>query len=435
MKRMAVTLGVLSLLCLSATAQVTIDITKGGLRTPIAVPDLGAEPGLMSVGMELAGIIRYDLEFTGVFQLVPKESFPPDFIGLPADAKQLDLEPWQGTPAEFVLYAYIRRAGDKIVVEGHLFEVLTGTPMFSKEFSVPERWRRALAHRFSDEIVEALTGNRGIATSQIAFAGISQPAGDTVKEIYIMDYDGYGEKAVTQHGSISILPRISPDGNSIAYLSYKDRYPFLYVLDLRTGESRSLSKEVGMNVSPAWSPDGGRIAMALSKDANAEIYIINTDGSGRIRLTNDRALDTSPSFSPDGGKIAFVSDRQGSPQIFVMSANGGAALRLSFQGGSSYSPVWSPDGKKIAYVAEKPGDGLEIYAMDAGGGNFRRLTKSTGSNESPSWSADSRHVVFATTRRGRSELWTVNVETGQERPVPRVSVRAQGPSWGPRRGD
>jgi TolB protein len=435
LKRLAATSALIALFSLSASAQVTIDITKGGLRTPIAVPDMGAEPGLVSIGMELAETIRYDLEFTGLFNLVPKSSYPPGFVGFPADATQLDLEPWQDTGAEFVLYAYMRRAGETLIVEGRLFEVLTGTPMFSKEFSAPERWRRALAHRFADEIVEALTGNRGIATSQIAFTGVTQPGGDTVKEIYIMDYDGHEEKAVTQHGSISILPRMSPDGNSIAYLSYKDRYPFLYVLSLRTGKSRPLSKEVGMNVSPAWSPDGGRIAMALSRDANAEIYLINADGSGRERLTNDRALDTSPCFSPDGSRIAFVSDRQGNPQIFVMSVNGGAADRLSFQGGSSYSPAWSPDGRMIAYVAEKPGDGLEIYVMDADGGNARRLTQSSGSNESPSWSADSRHVVFASTRTGRSELWSVTVETGKQQRIPNVSVPAQGPSWGPRRGE
>jgi TolB protein len=70
--------------------------------------------------------------------------------------------------------------------------------------------------------------------------------------------------------------------------------------------------------------------------------------------------------------------------------------------------------------------------MDADGRNPRQLTTARN-NEAPSWSPDARYVVFSSTRRGTSELWTVNVETGEERAVPGISLSCQGPSWGPRR--
>src|SRR5690606_2959583 len=106
---------------------------------------------------------------------------------------------------------------------------------------------------------------------------------------------------------------------------------------------------------------------------------------------------------------------------------------LSFQGGSSYDPAWSPDGRFIAYAVERSGDGFEIYVMGADGSNPTRVTNSQGSNESPSWSPDSRHVMFMSTRNGRGQLWSVNPVTGVERAVPSLSMRCEGPSWGPRR--
>ena len=79
------------------------------------------------------------------------------------------------------------------------------------------------------------------------------------------------------------------------------------------------------------------------------------------------------------------------------------------------------------------GEGFEIYVMGSDGSNPMRLTNSNGVNESPSWSPDSRHIAFSSTRNGRSELWTITLATNEERRISRISVAAEGPSWGPRR--
>lgn len=432
----AVIVGCLAaVLAASASAQVQIDITRElDRRTPIAVPDFVTAPGNEALGAELAEVIRYDLEFTGLFQLLDRSQFPPSFTGFTSDASTIDFAAWRATGAEFLVYAYVTVQGAEISAECRLFDLIGSQQVVGKRFVADNQWQRSLAHRFSDEIVLFLTGEPGIATSQIAFSG-----GQTgSKEIYVVDYDGAGLRKVTDHASgsgkpISTLPEFSPDGKRIAYLSYKDRYPFLYILDLPTGASSPLSKNVGLNTSPAWHPSGSQLAIVLSQDANNEIYVVSQDGSSKRRITNDRSVDASPVFSPDGGQIAFVSDRQGSAQVFVMGADGSGAHRVSFHGGKGYEPDWSPNGRLIAFVGESSGEGHEVYVMNADGTNPRRLTSSSGSNESPSFSADSRHIVFASTRGGRSELWTVNVETGEERRVPGVNLSSQAPSWGPRR--
>jgi len=398
-------------------------------KIPIAVPVFGGTPGTEALAKEMTEVMRFDLLFTGLFDLLPPDRFPASFTGFTEDATRVDFGAWRATKVEHLVYAYITLDGNNVTAQCRLFDTLTGTQVIGQLLTTERAFPRLIAHRFTEEIVRCLDGVPGIASSEVCFsAGVSGK-----KEIYVSDYDGAHVTQVTRHGSISIKPKFSPDGTRIAYLSYKDRYPFLYIFDRRTGKSTPLSKNVGLNAAPAWAPDGNRLALVLSKDGNTEVYLKDVSGSGSKRLTNHRASDTSPTFSPDGQQIAFVSDRIGRPQIFAMDVNGGNVRRLSYQGGSAYDPAWSPDGKSIACVTERSGEGLEIYVMGADGGNARRLTDSRGGNESPSWSPDSRHVVFGSTRSGKSELWAVTIETGQEFRLSSMEPSCQGPYWGPRR--
>lgn len=414
-----------------AHAQIRLDVSESlGQRIPIAVPPFATDAYAEAFSRELALVISEDLAFSGLFNIVPETQYAKGFAGFPNDPARIEFETWRSTPAEHLVYAYVATQGEQLVAECRLFDVLTSQQVIGKRLVSEKKWSRLLAHQFADEIVRFLTGVPGAASSEICFS-----AGESgKKEIYIADYDGGSVTQVTNHGSISIKPKLSPDGKRIAYMSYKDRFPFLYVYDRATGVSTPLSKRSGLNHAPAWSPDGSKIALCLSKDGNTEIYLKNPDGTGEQRLTNNNASDTSPAFSPDGRNIAFVSDRFGSPQIMVMDTGGSNDRRISFQGGNSYDPAWSADGKYIAYVAEKSGEGLEIYVMNADGSNPIRVTNSAGSNESPSWSPDSRHVAFSSSRDGGARVYVVTLGAGEERPIKRLAnMRIEGPSWGPRR--
>ncbi len=399
-------------------------------RIPIAVPPFAAlEPELAAAATEMATAIAQDLAFSGLATILPKHEYPPNFTGFPADVTKLNRDAWRSTKAENLVYGVVGQEGNVLVCQFRLFDLFSKDQLVGQELRVASDHPRLAAHRFSEEIIRHLDGTPGIGTSEICFS-----LGATgKKEIYVADYDGANLRQVTNHGSVSIKPKLSPDGNRIAYLSYKDRYSFLYIFDRSTGKSVPFSKEVGLNSAPAWHPSEERLAITLSKDGNTEIYLRDPDGDNLTRLTRNEAGDTSPCFSPDGSRIAFVSDRAGTPQIFAMNADGTDARRLSHQGGGSYDPAWSPDGKSIAYVAERRGEGLEIYVMNADGTNPRRMTDSHGSNESPTWSSDSRHLMLMSTRGGRARLWSITIETMETRTVPRIDARCEGPTWGPRR--
>ena len=431
---MLLVMGVLVLNAAFVAAQPAVRIDSGvraDMRITIAVPAFVAtEPEFAPFATEMAQVVADDLAFSGLFILLPPAQYPAGFTGMDRDVQNLNLSAWRATKAENLVYGVVFQEGAQLVAQFRLFDLYSNTQLYGQEVRVDKDHYRLAAHRFSEEVLRHTDGVPGIGTTEILFAGIS---GDRQKEIYVADYDGANVRPVTKHQSLSIMPEVSADGNNIAYLSYKDRYCFLYVFDRASGVSRALSKEVGLNSAASWSPDAKRIAMTLSKDGNAEIYLRDPNGDNAVRITNNRDGDTSPCFSPDGQRIAFVSDRGGRPQIYGMNVDGSNQTRLSFHGGSAYDPDWSPDGKSIAFVSVQPGEGFEIYVMGSDGSNPMRLSNSSGVNESPSWSPDSRHIVYSSTRNGRSELYTITIGTGEERRISRLTLGAEGPTWGPRR--
>src|SRR2546426_5903065 len=162
---------------------------------------------------------------------------------------------------------------------------------------------RTQAHAFSDEIVEKLTGRKGIARTKIAFKV------DTGRnsEIYIADYDGYNAIQVTQDNTITRDPAWVPGRRTLFYTSYKDMNPDIFVHDLSGGTRRPFARYPGLNAGAAVSPDGRRVAMVLSKNGSPDIYVCDIDGSNLKQLTRTKEDESSPCWSPDGRTICFAS--------------------------------------------------------------------------------------------------------------------------------
>ena len=117
-----------------------------------------------------------------------------------------------------------------------------------------------------------------------------------------MDYDGANQNKVTGHQSTSMSPAWSPNGESIAYTSFFNGPPGLYLADLGSGRKRPIITSGSLNISPSFAPDGRRIAFARSVDGNIEIFTSDLEGGGMHRLTNSSGIDTNPSWSPKGGR-------------------------------------------------------------------------------------------------------------------------------------
>jgi TolB protein len=274
---------------------------------------------------------------------------------------------------------------------------------------------RTAVHQFSNDIVNTLTGGRGIATSTIAF--VSNRSG--AKEIYVADYDGANQRQTTKDGTISVAPALSSDASKLAYTGYQSGYADIYAIDLATGSRSRILKFPGTNSGASYSPEGDRLACMLSRDGNPELYIASANGSGARRLTRTRGVESSPAWSPDGAEIIYSSDEQGGPKLFRISAGGGASRLVPT--GFSYctEPSWSPDGKKIAFTVRQGGFAIAVLDLSTGAARI------VAEGQDPSWGADSRHLVYS----DGSSIVLLDTVKGRRVPVITGLGKVSEPSW------
>jgi TolB protein len=273
---------------------------------------------------------------------------------------------------------------------------------------------RGKVHAFADAIVETLTGNKGIASSKIAF--VATKTGK--KEIYTADADGANVVQLTNDGSISVAPSLSPDGRSLVYTGYKSGYADVYEINLGSGSRGRIIKYPGTNSGAAYSPDGGRLAVTLSKDGNPELYVTGAGGGGARRLTRTPGVESSPTWSPDGSEIIYSSDDRGTPQLYRISASGGSGRPIG-GGGYSTEPNWSPDGKKVAYNTRSGSFMVSILDLASG------QTRTVGEGQDPVWGADSRHLIFAS----GGALILLDTQTGRRTTLVSGLGKISEPTW------
>lgn len=367
---------------------------------------------------DLRQIVVDDLEFSGFFQIVSS-----DYAGSSDGGENGGT----GSPAaEVELEGEVELSGSKLTVSSRLKELPGQQSIFNKEFDSPLDQMRWLGHRLADEVVYYLVGERGIASSKIAFA-----TGRKMKrEIAVVDYDGHSFRRLTDTGALNISPTWSPQGDYLLFTSFVSGNPDLVRMNMDNGKLNWIGERKGLHSAPAWSTERNRIALTYSASGNPDIYTMDPDGRNWLRLTQSPAIDSSPSWSPTANQIAFTSDRSGNPQIYIMDAEGGNVRRLTFQGTYNDSPAWSPRGDRIAFVSREEGQ-FQIYTISVNGEDLQRVTDGTGNNENPSWSPNGLKLAFASDRTGGWNIYVINWDGTHLRRVTDSGENVT-PEWSPR---
>ena len=388
----------------------------------------GADGGNTEVlGRNLARVVFSDLKDNGLFKPTGPDGLPG--IGY-AEVAAPAFAGWRARSAEMLVQGFVKGAADgQLTVGCYLYDVALGKELARQGYVVkPTEWRRA-AHKCADLVYSRLSGESPFFDSKVAYIAETGPKDHRRKQLAIMDSDGANHRFITSGQATALTPRYSPDYRQIAYLSYVDGRPRIYIYAVGTGHQHLVTEAKGPTFAPRWSPDGRYILYSMAIAGNTDIYRVPATGGTSARLTNTPGINIGGSYSPDGRKIVFESDRGGSQQVYVMNADGSGQHRISFFGGRAATPEWSPRGDQIAFTCIC--GNLRIAVMDPSGHDRRFLTDSW-QDEAPTWAPNGRIIQFFRTERGsgHSAIWQVDLTGRNERRL-KTPVDASDPAWGP----
>ena len=346
---------------------------------PLAIPDF---LGNAQANRDIAGVVRADLERSGLFKSLPPASFIEKISDINTPPHFAD---WRTIQAQGLVTGQATMQTDgRLKVEFRLWDIFGESQMVGLQYmTTPENWRR-IAHLVSDAIYERITGEKGYFDTRIVFISESGPKLNRRKRLAVMDQDGANPVFLTQGDYLVLTPRFNPTAQMIAYMSYIQSRPRVYLFDLETGRQEMLGNFPNMTFSPRFSPDGKNVVMALETNGNSDIYLMDLATRAVKRLTNDPGIDTAPSFSPDGKQIAFESSRGGSQQIYVMNADGTNVHRISFGAGKERHTGLEPTRRSDR--VHQNNTGLLWHLRDAAGWDQgeRQLTHGW-QDEGPTW--------------------------------------------------
>ena len=413
-------------------APLTIEITQGleGALPVAVVPfawrgDQGAPPP-----HEVGGIVAADLGRSGRFKPLPTE----DMLSKPSRGDQVDFRDWRALNVDNLVIGEISPNGPGgYLVKFHLYDVFRGEQLTGYSIPTTERDLRATAHRIADIVYETLTGQPGAFATRIAY--VTSIRGGTGKarteqvELRIADADGYGAQTIVSSKEPIMSPAWSPDGRKIAYVSFENAQPSVWVQEVFTGKREKLTSFKGINGAPAWSPDGRSLALTLSKDGNPDIFVMDVARRSLRPITRHRAIDTEPAWSPDGRSLVFTSDRGGAPQIYQVSVNGGEPSRVTFEGPYNARASFAPDGRLLGMVTRVDGN-YRIATLDPNTRDLRIL--STGRlDESPSFAPNGSMLIYATRAGGTGVLAAVSTDGRVQQRLRLQEGDVREPVWSP----
>jgi len=277
--------------------------------------------------------------------------------------------------------------------------------------------------------------------------------------------DKQTKRAITFDDLVSLHrisdPQISPDGKWVAYtVATPDKAANrtvrnIWLVAVAGGEPRQLTRS-GRDMMPRWSPDGSRLAFLSSRDGGMQIYLIALEGGEATKLTSISTGADSVMWSPDGKMLAFTSnvypdckddtcnskrdaDAEKSrvkariyerllyrhwdqwwdgkrSHLFVVAADGAAPRDLTpgadydvppVQRGGPESIAWAPDSKELCFTAvtdkvEATSTNGDLFVVPAaaspsaalGTGEIKRITTQMGFDGNPVYSPDGKYIAY-----------------------------------------
>lgn len=363
-------------------------------KITIATPPFRGDASQLSLQSGMKQLLDKGLDLSGFFIVAPSSVIDQELKGEGIERKDIRFENWRSLGVDLICKGSVLAKADSLSLDAFLYDASDGMLLFAKKYKGgPDEWKK-IVYRLADDIVQAVTGEKGIMGSRILFT-----SGDgRSRDVYTASPDGSDVRRLTSYSRLMVSPALSPDGRYLAFTSYKEGWPHLYVIDVQKRQEVYVNREAGTKNGVTWI-DRKTIAYTHISGKYSTIYSDDVETKEHRAILRKEGILASPSFTKDGKKMVFVSDMYGSAQIFSKDMESGEVRRLSRAGNYNTSPVVSPKGDLIAFVS-KIGGSFEICVMKLDGSEPRVLTNG-GINDSPRFSSCGRYIIYSVANSGK----------------------------------
>jgi serine/threonine-protein kinase len=233
-------------------------------------------------------------------------------------------------------------------------------------------------------------------------------------------------------------PRVSPNGNQIAFERDDERETSIWTYILAGGHVPQRLTFGGNNRAPVWSADGAWIVYQSDRDGDRAIFRQRADGTGTERLTKPEAgeIHTPQSSSADGAYLLFSAQKGSQSRLWTMSLQDKKVTAYGDM--NAREAAFSPDGRWIVYQMPVDGgiNGVFLEPFPRTGSRYQ--VPLSGSGGHPFWSAKGDEIIM-NTGAGSSTVIAVttkpSVSFGHPEPFPRVGRSEPPPSTDRRSAD
>ncbi|HYM00132.1 MAG TPA: prolyl oligopeptidase family serine peptidase, partial [Blastocatellia bacterium] len=269
----------------------------------------------------------------------------------------------------------------------------------------------------------------------------------TYSNLWIINFDGSGNRPLTTGDFVDGVPRWSPDGTRIIYVSNRDGHPQIYVRWMDSGQTAKVTNLQFTPSAIAWSPDGKSIAfISMTPGAAPKVGTTPAAPAGAKWEPPAKVYDTLIYRFNGIGYLPHAS-----PQLFVLPADGGTPRQLTsgdhpLGGPGGFfqpEPEWTPDGKYIILSANRRADyeyepfDSEVYQFSIDDGSVKALTARHGPDAAPAVSPDGKYIAYTGSDEHYlgyqvTHLYLMNRDgSGSHQLATSLDRDIQGPTWAP----
>lgn len=395
MKRLFVLIAFLMFAVPAAFASIdtiSVDVGISVFKTiPLGVVPFDEKPGIEWMEERPHQILTRDANLSGRFDVVASPKF--------------NLALFSRSRAEYYVTGKVSPLSEgQLKVECLLYFSKTKDLIIGESYTVQQKDLRRVVHAFFDKVTYRICGERGVASTRLAY--VSKIEG--VKQVVVSDYDGFHRSQVTRDSTISMMPVWMLGNAGLVYVNFKTHRPRLYYKKFG-GAEHPLFPQYDQTYSPAVNPRTGELLFSSSVDGKTDLLLGNMESGKARKFAYLKSNQTSPAWSPYATEVLFTSDRGGGPQIFVMGKDGSDLRRVTFMGRYNERASWSPNGDRIVYTSMDNGK-MNIYTCALDGSDIVQLTNNAGNNEHPTWSPDGKLIAFSSNRSGSYQIYIMRFD-------------------------